>query len=119
MTELELLQLDAAARREAEQLLRRLAKGDAIAAVTTRSLPALPDTPTLQFDAARKPRARSTSWKQRAWAGVASAVVVLGLAGWVVFRPAVTAGHDSLAGGARQDSGRAVLSPVVAATARL
>ncbi len=111
MTELELLQLDAAARREAEQLLRRLAKGDAIAAVTTRSLPALPDTPTLQFDAARKPRARSTSWKQRAWAGVASAVVVLGLAGWVVFRPAVSAGNNSRGGGvAREDSGRAQLS---------
>jgi len=119
LTELESLPLEPAARREAEQLLRRLAKGDAVAAVTTRSLPALPDSPTLQFDAARKPRPRRwVSWKQRAWAGVASAVVVLGLAGWVVFRPAVTAGNASLAGGARQDSGRAVLSPVVPAPAR-
>jgi len=103
LTELESLQLDVAARREAEQLLRRLAKGDAVAAVTTRSLPALPDSPTLQFDVGRRPRSRlSTFWTRRAWAGVASAVVVLGLAGWVVFRPAVTAGNDSLAGGARQ-----------------
>ena len=118
LTELESLPLEPAARREAEQLLRRLAKGDAVAAVTTRSLPALPDSPTLQFDAARKPRARSTSWKQRAWAGVASAVV-LGLAGWVVIRPAVSAGNNSLGGGvAREDSGRAVLSPVVPAPAR-
>jgi len=112
LTELESLPLEPAARREAEQLLRRLAKGDAVAAVTTRSLPALPDTPTLQFDAARRPRARPwTSRKQRAWAGVASAVVVLGLAGWVVFRPAVSAGNNSLGGGvAREDSARAQLS---------
>jgi len=106
--------LDAAARREAEQLPRRLAKGDAVAAITTRSLPALPDSPTLQFDVGRRPRGgRSTAWK-RAWAGVASAVV-LGLVGWVVFRPAASAGNNSLGGGIeRQDSLRAQVSPAPA-----
>jgi len=97
LTELEALPLESGARREGEQLLQRLATGEAVAAVTTRSLPALPDSPTLHFDAARPPRAlRSMSWKQRAWAGAAAAAV-LGLAGWVVFRPAVSAV-------ARQDS---------------
>jgi len=111
MTELESLQLGAAARREAEQLLRRLAKGDAIAAVTTRSLPALPDTPTVPFVSAAP---RSIFWKQRAWVGAASAVVVLGLAGWVVFRPATSDGRDSLGGGVvREDS----VLPQVAAPA--
>ena len=106
LTEIESMPLDTAARREAEQLLRRLAQGDPVAAVTTRSLPALPDSPTLQFDVGKRPRARrSTSWKQRAWAAVASAAVVLGLAGWVVFRPAAREGYDSLGGGVvRQDS---------------
>ena len=115
LTELETLQLDVAARREAEQLLRRLAKGDAVAAVSTRSLPALPDSPTLQFDVGKgaRPR-RSRSWKQRAWVGAASAVVVLGLAGWVVFRPATSAGRDSGGGGiVREDS----VPPRVAAPA--
>jgi len=118
LTELESLPLEMAARREGERLLRRLATGDAVAAVTTRSLPALPDTPTLQFDAARRPRARrSTAWKQRAWAGTASAVVVLGLAGWVVFRPETSAGNASLGGGSREDSVRARGSAAVPAPA--
>ena len=96
LTEIESVPLDTAARREAEQLLRRLAKGDAVAAVTTRSLPALPDSPTLQFDVGKRPRGRrSTWWKQRRWAGVAGAAAVLGLAGWVVLRPAASEGHDS------------------------
>src|SRR6266496_1951360 len=70
------LPLESGARREGEQLLQRLATGEAVAAVTTRSLPALPDSPTLHFDAARPPRAlRSMSWKQRAWAGAAAAAV--------------------------------------------
>ena len=115
LTELESLPLETAARREGEQLLRRLARGDAVAAVTTRSLPPLPDSPTLQFAAAAR---RSTSWKQRAWAGAASAVVVLGLAGWVVFRPAASAGNGSLGGGvARRDSVRAAVSSAVPAPA--
>ena len=97
LTELDSLPSETAVRLEGEQLLRRLAKGDAVAAVTTRSLPALPDSPTLQFAAAAR---RSTSWKLRAWAGAASAVVVLGLAGWAVFRPAASTV-------ARQDSTRA------------
>lgn len=88
LADLESLSLEPAARREGEQRLRRLATGDPVDAVTTRSLPALPDTPTLQFDVAGRPRARrSASWKRRAWAAAASAVVVLGLAGWVAFRP--------------------------------
>ena len=96
LTEIESVPLDTVARREAEQLLRRLAKGDAIDAVTTRSLPALPDSPTLQFDAGKRPLGRrSTWWKRRTWAGVAGAVAVLGLAGWVVLRPAASEGHDS------------------------
>jgi len=110
LSELEALPLEPAARREAEQLLRRLARGDAVAAVTTRSLPALPDTPTLQFGAAAR---RPPVWKQRAWAGAASAVVVLGFAGWVLFRPAVSAGNGSRGGSVEQrDSVRA---PVPAA----
>jgi len=118
LTELESLPLETAARREGERLLRRLATGDAVDAVTTRSLPALPDTPTLQFDAAPRPRARrSTAWKQRAWAGTASAVVVLGLAGWVVFRPETSAGNASLGGGSREDSVRARGSAAVPAPA--
>jgi serine/threonine-protein kinase len=109
LTELEALPLNTAARREGEQLLRRLAQGDAVAAVTTRELPALPDSPTLQFAAAAR---RSSSWKLRAWAGAASAVVVLGVAGWVLFRPA-GARSDSLGGGVvREDS---VLTPMSAA----
>jgi hypothetical protein len=94
LTEIESVPLDTAARHEAEQLLRRLAKGDAVAAVTTRSLPALPDSPTLQFDVGRRPRARR-SWTGLTWVGVASAAVVLALTGWVVFRPAASEGHDS------------------------
>jgi len=106
LAEIESVPLDTAARREGEQLLRQLARGDAVAAVTTRSLPALPDSPTLQFDVGNRPRARrSISWKQRAWAAVAGVAVVLGLAGWVVFRPGAGEGHDSLGGGVvRQDS---------------
>lgn len=99
LTALEALPLDPAARREAEQLLRRLAKGDAVAAVTTRSLPALPDSPTLQFDIGKRPRGRAMSWSQRAWAGVASAVVVLGVVGWVLFRPAPGVANGSPGGG--------------------
>ena len=94
LTEIESVPLEPTARREAEQLLRRLAKGDAVAAVTTRSLPALPDSPTLQFDTGRRPRALR-SWSGRTWVGVASAAVVLALAGWVVFRPAPSEGRDS------------------------
>ena len=94
LVELESLPLETAERRQGEQLLQRLARGDAVDAVTTRSLPALPDTPTLQFASA--PR-RPTFWNQRAWAGVATALVGLGLAGWVVLRPAASAGHDSVA----------------------
>jgi predicted Ser/Thr protein kinase len=78
--ELEALPLDAAARRDGEQLLRRLARGDAVDAVTTRSLPALPNTPTLQFDVSG---GRAVRWRTRAWA-TASAVVTLALAGWIV-----------------------------------
>jgi len=105
LVELESLPLETAERRQGEQLLRRLARGDAIDAVTTRSLPALPDTPTLQFAAA--PR-RPAFWNQRAWAGVATALVVLGLAGWVVLRPAAGAGHDSVGAAlAAQESARA------------
>ena len=111
LTELESLPLETEARREGEQLLRRLAKGDAVAAVTTRSLPALPDSPTLQFAAAAR---RSTSWKVRVWAGAASVVVVLGLAGWVVFRPAAGAPAHSLGGGVlREDSARVPVSAAV------
>ncbi len=95
LTEIESVPLDTVARREAEQLLRRLAKGDAVAAVTTRPLPALPDSPTLQFDVGKRPRGRSTWWRQRRWAGVAGAAAVLGLAGGVVLRPAASEGHDS------------------------
>ena len=111
LTELESLPLETEARREGEQLLRRLAKGDAVAAVTTRSLPALPDSPTLQFAEAAR---RSTSWKVRVWAGAASVVAVLGLASWAVFRPAAGAPEHSLGGGVtREDSGRAPVSAAV------
>jgi predicted Ser/Thr protein kinase len=113
LNELESLPLETAARREGEQLLRRLAKGDAVAAVTTRSLPALPDSPTLQFVAAAR---RSTSWKLRAWAAAAIAVTVLGLVGWVVFRPAAGAANTSLGAGiAGQDSLRQPVSAPVPA----
>jgi predicted Ser/Thr protein kinase len=105
LTELESLPLAIAERRQGEQLLRRLARGDAVDAVTTRSLPALPDTPTLQFAAAPQ---RPRFWNQRAWVGVAAALVVLGLAAWVLFRPAASAGHDSVGVAvAAQDSTRA------------
>jgi len=115
LTELESLPLETAARREGEQLLRRLAKGDAVNAVTTRSLPALPDTPTLQFAAAAR---RPPVWKQRVWAGAASAVVVLGLAGWVLFRPAASAGNGSRGGSVeRQDSVRAQVPAALPAPA--
>jgi serine/threonine protein kinase len=116
LTELESLPLETAARREGEQLLRRLARGDAVAAITTRSLPALPDSPTLEFAAAAR---RSTSWKLPVWAGAASAVVILGLAGWVVFRPAGSPRNDSLGGGVvRDDSVRTQMSPAVPAPSR-
>ena len=115
LSELESLPLETAARREGEQLLKQLACGDAVAAVTTRSLPALPDSPTLQFAQA----ARSMGWRLRAWAGVASAVGVLGLAGWALLRPAPGAGNTSLGGGiARQDSLRPPVSAPVPARPR-
>lgn len=114
VTELESLPLETAARRDGEQLLRRLAKGDAVAAVTTRELPALPDSPTLQFAAAR----RSTFRTLRAWAAAASVVGVLGLAGWVVFRPAAVARQNSVGGGVvRDDSVRTPTSAAVPAPA--
>ena len=96
--ELESLPLDTAARRDGEQLLRRLAKGDTIGAVTTRSLPALPNTPTLQFDVGAR-GGRFSRWRWGAWAA-ASAVGVLALAGWVFLRPALGGGvvrSDSVA----------------------
>jgi len=111
LSELESLPLETTERRQGEQLLRRLAKGDAVDPVTTRSLPALPDTPTLQFAAA--PR-HPTFWN---WAGVAAALAVLGLAGWVVFRPAASAGHDSVGAVAAQDSARARPPAALPATA--
>jgi len=86
VSELESLPLETSARHEGEQLLRRLAKGDAVAAVTTRELPALPDSPTLQFAAAAR---RSTFLKLRAWVAAASVVGVLSLVGWAVLRPAL------------------------------
>jgi len=116
LTELESLPLETAARREGEELLRRLARGDAVAAVTTRSLPALPDSPTLQFAAAGR---RSMSRRARAGAAAAIAVTVLAFAGWVVFRPAAGAGNTSLGGGiARQDSLRPPVSAPAPAPAR-
>jgi len=110
---LEALPLSGPERRDGEALLRRFARGDAVDAVTTRSLPALPDTPTLQFDSVRRPRPRHATWKRRTWAAVGSAVVVLGLAGWVALHPRPSAGNEPLgAGVVRQDS---VRSPVAAA----
>jgi serine/threonine protein kinase len=97
VNELESLPLDATARRDGEQLLRRLARGDEVAAVTTRSLPALPDSPTLQFDVGA--RGRSSLWRRSAWAS-ASVVTVLALAGWIVLRPSLGGGvvrSDSVA----------------------
>lgn len=115
LTELESLPLETAARREGEQLLRRLAIGDAVAGVTTRELPALPDSPTLQFAAAAR---RSNLRKVRAWAAAASVVAVLGLAGWIVLRPAAGAGKNSLGGAVlRDDSVGAPVSAAVPAPA--
>jgi len=107
--ELESLPLDTAARRDGEQLLRQLAKGDAVAAVTTRSLPALPNTPTLRFDVGP---GRATRWRRGAWAA-AGAAGVLALAGCMLLRPSASPGSSSLGGGvARADS----VAPATSAT---
>lgn len=117
--ELDALHLDPAARRGGEQLLRRFAKGDAVAAVTTRSLPALPDIPTLQFAGGATAR-RSALGRRGAWVAVVSVASVLALTGWIVMRPAGTEGRDSLGGVVvRQDSVRgSVPAPPVSAPAR-
>jgi len=45
-------------RRESERILQQLTQGDAVARVSTRSLPALPETPTLAMNLRRAPRSR-------------------------------------------------------------
>jgi len=70
--------------RESERVLRKLAQGDTVARISTRSLPALPDSPTLALSLDAVARARPVS-RRGAWAAGTAAGVALavGAAWWI------------------------------------
>jgi len=82
LDELESLPFGEAQRSEAESLVRRLTTGVTVARVLTRSLPALPDAPTLGFErVARRSWARR-AWGRRRWAAGAAVLAIVAVASW-------------------------------------
>ncbi|HEU5260151.1 MAG TPA: PEGA domain-containing protein, partial [Gemmatimonadales bacterium] len=69
-------------RRESERILRKLAQGDPIARIATRSLPALPDSPTVALGAVTPPRLRLRSRRGARIAGAAAGVLLAVGAVW-------------------------------------
>lgn len=63
-------------RRESERILRRLTQGDAVPRIAIRSMPSLPDSPTLALSSDTPPE-HARPWRWTAWAAGAAAAVAV------------------------------------------
>jgi len=88
LEELEALPFGEAERNEGEGLLRRLTAGGMVARVATRSMPPLPDAPTLGVDGIAPRRGERSRWSRRRWAALVAGLALAGVAAWTALGPA-------------------------------
>ncbi|MGH7548815.1 MAG: protein kinase domain-containing protein [Gemmatimonadales bacterium] len=102
-------------RRESERILRKLAQGDPVARIATRSLPTLPDSPTVALGAVTPPRPRPRRGARIA--GAAAGVLLAVGAVWWTNNTSGTATRPRAADSAPASVAVELPPPVTAAVA--